>query len=385
MHSVEAWLSFNDLSQSIVGEVARGRTELLLSGSQINYCAANKQLPVSKSGCLDLTLSKFIDQVLTKALSGIFSSEKLCTKAIASIEFEVSQHSGINKNSSPPYALDRGNDKKPLVSVYWNRSAEDCIALAHETSHAMQFILSNHEQMPPVARETCAFLGELILIEWAKQNKTNLFGQLLTVWQSENSAYLGSDIDRLEEALRDPSQPYNYRLNYPLARLAAIHIFETRSIEDIRNLFSSGKNAMALIPFDAIADLANTAENYLPAMPRHDSAYPALDAYRGLGAIALLDIDYWQGPSETRIEDYYANLLVHLQNQTAFVALRADRKPIGYATWQQKSGGNSSVLTRQSAPFGDHLQLQKAVESHLGVNEIGSHHNRSSRQEQRAW
>ena len=239
--------------------------------------------------------------------------------------------------------------------------------------------------MPPVAREVCAFLGELMLIDWAQQNDTVLFQQLVLVWHDENAIYLGSDLDQLKEAIKDLNQPYDYRLNYPLARMVAAHIFETHSIDDIKKLFSSRKDAPALLSMNAIADLANAVENYLPPMPVHDKGYPALDAYRGLGAIALLDIDCWQGPSEQRLNDYYGNLLVHLQNSTAYIALRRDRKPIGYATWQKIADSNTPVLTRQSAPFGDYLQLHKALEGHLGVDHISSYHEGSSRQEQRAW
>jgi hemolysin-activating ACP:hemolysin acyltransferase len=111
-----------------------------------------------------------------------------------------------------------------------------------------------------------------------------------------------------------------------------------------------------------------------------------VDAYRVLGAMALLDIDFWKGQSEQRIEDYYSTLLHHLQNRTAFVALDEVRRPVGYAIWRKTDGEDTVTLRRQAAPFGDHLLLQKALERHLGQkSDVQAQHPRSARQEQRAW
>jgi hemolysin-activating ACP:hemolysin acyltransferase len=143
---------------------------------------------------------------------------------------------------------------------------------------------------------------------------------------------------------------------------------------------------MALLPLSKIADLAGQSQNYLPPLPAPDTTQPASDAYRALGAMALLDIDFWKGESERRIEDYYATLLHHLQNRTAFIALDEVRRPVGYATWRKAAGDNTITLTRQAAPFGDHLLLQKALERHLGQeSDVHAQHPRSARQEQMAW
>ena len=102
--------------------------------------------------------------------------------------------------------------------------------------------------------------------------------------------------------------------------------------------------------------------------------------------MALLDIDFWKGASEKRIGDYYACLLHHLQNRTAFIALDEVRRPVGYATWHKGEGDNAVTLTRQSVPFGDHLLLQKALERHLVQDgDVLALHPSSARQEQVAW
>ena len=283
-----------------------------------------------------------------------------------------------------PHTIDHGRGQPPEIRMSWQASASDLICLAHEVAHAVQLQLSAGSFMPPVARETCAFLGELALIDWARKTDTDLAASLLNVWKEENEAYFGEDCDLLRSALADPNASYTYRMNYPLARAAAIVLH--RSGADAQRLFRAGAEAMALLPLADIADLAGRLQNYLPPMPPHDAETPATNAYRALGAMALLDIDFWKGESERRIEDYYASRLHHLQTRTAFLALDDVHRPVGYATWRKAAGEDAVTLTRQAAPFGDHLLLQKALQRHLGQDsDVLAHHERSARQEQTAW
>ncbi|MCY1708410.1 hypothetical protein [Pannonibacter sp. SL95] len=238
--------------------------------------------------------------------------------------------------------------------------------------------------MPPIARETCAFLGELALIDWARRDHSALAARLSMVWREENKKYFNDDCRLLKGALTDPTSTYSYRMNYPLARAAAVMLWQAGC--DIKRLFSAGAGAMALVPISAIADAAGRARNYLPAFPPSGTAQNTVDAYRAIGVMALLDIDFRKGESERRVGDYYVALLSHLQNRTAFVALDALRRPVGYATWCKAAGDNTVTLTRQAAPFGDHLLLQTALERHLGRDtDVQAHHPRSSRQDQMAW
>ncbi|MCE2749086.1 MAG: hypothetical protein LW715_10025 [Rhodobacter sp.] len=283
-----------------------------------------------------------------------------------------------------PHTIDHGTGQPPEIRMSWQGSAADLICLAHEVAHAVQLQLSAGSFMPPVARETCAFLGELALIDWARKTDTHLAAKLLSVWQEENETYFGEDCDLLRSALADPNTSYTYRMNYPLARAAAIVMH--RSGADAQRLFRAGAKAMALLPLADIADLAGRLQNYLPPMPPPDADTQATNAYRALGAMALLDVDFWKGESEKRIEDYYASRLHHLQTKTAFLALDDVRRPVGYATWRKAAGDNAVTLIRQAAPFGDHLLLQIALQRHLGQDtDVLAHHERSARQEQTAW
>lgn len=324
-------------------------------------------------------LTTALQAVVSPALAVLFQGRDL-EAMIAAIEWGTID----DVEMARPHTLDHGVNRAPEIRMAWRGSASALMCLAHEVAHAVQLQLSAGSFMPPVARETCAFLGELALIDWVRKNNPDLASKLLSVWRDENAAYFGTDCQVLRSALADPSSPYCYQMNYPLARAAAVALW--RSGADFPQLFKAGSEAMRLLPIAAIADIAGMGQNYLPPLPLPDTDHPAIDAYRALGAMALLDIDFWKGESERRIEDYYATLLHHLQNRTAFIALDEARRPVGYATWRKATGNNTVTLTRQAAPFGDHLLLQKALERHLGQNtDVKAQHPRSARQEQVAW
>ncbi len=328
------------------------------------------------------TQNECLTNLVLPAFEAALKQPDLWNRICTEIEFSTLDPQG----DGLPHTIDRGPDRPVLIVLNWKGTPDDVICLAHEVAHALQIIFSDHKQMPPLAREVCAFLGELNVIAHARTSAPDLYPALCDVWPRENDAYLGSDIDLLAAALADPHAHYHYRQNYPIARLAAVELFNRGDGAWLCQLFSSGNDGMRHVPVIELANRAGDIANYLPAMPRPEPQTPAIDAYRSVGAMALIDIDYWEGRSETRIEDYYADLLRHLQDQTAFVALNEQRKPIGYATWSKAAQGDGCTLTRQAAPFGDHLTLQRALERHLGdMAGMTARHARSARQEQVAW
>ena len=372
---IAEWLRLHELSSDTVSDcigcIESGHLQLDLDGR------AEDQGAAAKSGfeSLDLALST----VIIPSFSAALCMESSAFAALV-------QSIGWNDVSAGelPHTIDHGVGQPPEIRMSWQGSISDLMCLAHEVAHAVQLQLSAGSFMPPVARETCAFLGELALIDWAKQNQTDLAARLLQVWREENQRYFGDDCALLRTALAEPESAYSYRMNYPLARAAAVVMW--RAGADLQRLFKAGSEAMNLLPLTKIADVAGLSQNYLPPMPPPDTDQPAINAYSALGAMALLDIDFWKGESERRIEDYYATLLHHLQNRTAFIALDEVRRPVGYASWRKAAGDNTVTLTRQAAPFGDHLLLQKALERHLGQeSDVQAQHPRSARQEQVAW
>lgn len=380
MFSISDWKRAHSLSTSSIADIiAANGAGSLTHGPSFREDAepySGDQHVVLK-GDLGYNLQAYV----VPAFSNLFGSLDEVTELVAQIEF-----AGLSRGEELPHTEDLGRGRPPVITMEWTGSADDLICLAHEVAHALQIMMSNHELMPPVVREACAFLGELALIAYCHEHAPSLKDALSDVWHAENERYLGSDLDALAEALNDPGTPYQYRLNYPLARLAAIQLHRRGAGDWCRDLFSSGRLGMQHLPIERMANMAGDLANYLPPMTAPDISQPTIDAYRSLGVMALLDIDYWQGESEKRIDDYYNGLLEHLRNRTAFIALSDDRKPVAYATWTKPAGANAVTITRQAAPFGDHLLLQQALEAHLGHAEgVTARHVRSARQEQVAW
>jgi hemolysin-activating ACP:hemolysin acyltransferase len=149
-------------------------------------------------------------------------------------------------------------------------------------------------------------------------------------------------------------------------------------------VFESGSDGMSFVPLAQMATKADEIQNYLP--PLRTDTSPATAAYQSLGVMTLLDIDAYEGPSERKIGDVYADLLKKLQDQTAFIGLREDGRPIGYATWQSQHDGNGLKITHQSAPFGDHLKLLRTLQKRFAdAGPVSAIAQRSARREQVAW
>lgn len=339
-----------------------------------------KSLP--KSSIATIEQEAAFTTLVAPAFIKAFGNNARVQKALETVKFE-----GLRPDAeSQPCMTSNGPGMPPVIAMHWSGSVDDLMCLAHEAAHALQVILSRHEFMPPVGRETCAFLGELLLIEHARKHDAKLFDALRNVWDEENEQYLGSDLDALLEASQNSEAPYDYRQNYPLARLSAVQLFMQGSGEWLEELYSSGGGVMRHLPLEEMANEASAIANYLPVMPVQDADYPAVDSYRSLGAMALLDIDCLQGEAEKPIGDYYSGLLKHMRDQSAYVVLRKDGKPLGYATWESDTSSNGVILTRQSAPFGDHLELQQALEQRLqAADSVMAHHDRSAQKEQVAW
>ena len=147
------------------------------------------------------------------------------------------------------FTLDRGPQAPPLVSLYFTGTPADLIALAHECGHAMQ-IMASHAAgtgvMPPLAREVCAFLAELTLLDHMALRDKETYGQLCTAHRADDRRYLGDDAERLRSALAngmaDREALYDHRWNYPLARIWASRIW----VSQIREawLFGGGDPAV---------------------------------------------------------------------------------------------------------------------------------------------
>ncbi|MEP4197331.1 MAG: hypothetical protein ABJL99_17050 [Aliishimia sp.] len=378
MDTFNDWTGFHRLEVTDVQDIIFAYNKASLIGSPFHErdenLVQNSHPPMGRRDALD--------KYITPAFTSILGDYLDVSKVVEKIEFQ----SFGQTDRRIPHTLTVGSDNTPTIVMEWVGTPDDLICLAHEVSHVLQYSLSEHRLMPPVARETCAFLGELIVIAQMKKINLRLFSVLAYVFEHENKAYLGADIEALLAASIKPSSQYHYRQNYPIARLAAIQMFLRGNGPWIADLFASGPGGMDHLPIAEMANRAGDQQNYLPVLPKTVTEKPAVNAYRSLGVMALLDLDYWEGTSEFSIESYYARQLAHLQDGTVFIGLGVDKKPIGYATWTQSDANNKITLTRQAAPFGDHLTLQQLLSKHVATSDgVVSHHDRSGRQEQISW
>ena len=282
----------------------------------------------------------------------------------------------------PPFFWGKATGQSQIC-VDFDGTARAMLDLAHEYGHALEFHISGRSLIPPVYREFLAFVCETILLDYLTSTYPERAEALRTVILDDDKTYLVDDFSSLATALRSKDVEYNYRWNYPVARYLLIWIRQNFEKKELGHLFRESRQLQKFLPIDEILHLS-TSRNYLPKMLPLDER-SSQSAYAKLGAMALLDIDYWDGHSNSPIVEYFEDLQKHLATDTSFLLSDIAGRPIGYATWNIASNKTNYVLNRQSAPFGDHLTLQKTLAKHLGGKCVHSENQRSSRKEQLAW
>ena len=374
MHGMDEWIRLHNFNVKLVRNIIAAFREGNLAHKPETFDGNKEGTDVSNS-TPEAPCQRFQDDtsvlshIVIPALGYFFENEKEIGRLLRHhIEFRKLANGGP-QGSLPPHTIDPGKGKAPQVFITWHGKPEDVICLAHETAHALQIILSDHETMPPVARETCAFLGELAVIEYVRKELPDLFGALCAVWERENGAYLGQDLESLTHALADPVAPYHYRLNYPLARLMAVELFRRGPGPWWHQVFSAGPKAMRFLPIQALAERAPDDPNPLPALPSEPGDNPVIKAYRSVGAIALLDLVASAPAADMSMGDYYAALLERMKAKRVFLALDEKRRPTGYAMWLEERKGGELCFDRIIAPFCDHDAMRRAARRHAEKTE----------------
>jgi hypothetical protein len=353
MHTFQDWLHLHKLEIDTIQKALLGPRAMQPPTSTQKNSGGSNSLP-QKASKIRLDRDDCFHQYVQASLVSFFGCTREIKDQLSAIEIRHIPH------GDRPHTI-HTEGKSPIVCIAWSNLPEDLICLAHEVAHALQINLSKGAFMPPVAREVCAFIGELILLDWIGDNEEGLSDALNEVWQSETENYLEADADALFAAVSDVTTAYNYNMNYPLARILATHIFSTWDRAQIYNLFVSGSESMSLLP---LAEIAKPVPNELPPFPETDQQ--ALSAYRSLGAMVLLDLECWNQDADTVISEYYGALSTHLRAQTAFIGLQQDKRPIGYATWEQTPDTKQEPrLLHLAAPFGDAQALKNMVSARM--------------------
>lgn len=383
MFTCNDWLSLHGLSaprvKGVISALGEGKLECLPS-----FLSTDSKVSVvddvisNELSSQDSCYKNIVAPTLARAFGNVSEVQHLLYNHV---EFR-----DLNNGNEVPYTVFQGSGQSPAVFMDWHGRVEDLVCLVHETAHALQMLLSRNELMPPVAREACAFVGELLLLDYVKAHLPHLHASLLDVWHRENGFYLGDCVDVLTDALNHSQISYHYYQNYPLARLAAVQVFCSTDIKFISVLFSSGNEAMAHLPIDEMASCDIGVRNPLPVLSPADPDQPAVDAYRSLGVMVLLDIESGSKAYHQRIESYYLNLLKNLQERTAFIALDNDNKPVGYATWVESNSDNNVVLTCQTALLNNRINLQRALEQYINRTKgVKASYMRKASREMLVW
>ncbi len=376
MHRTADWVSFHEMNIETVQDVLQAFQANALAESPWHWSVSHlphEGVQGSLQRCFDLI-------VCPALIDGLDPRNEHGLRAVLDrVVFAPAQEA-----TEGPHAVFDATTGVCRIAMRWQGTPADVLCLAHEAGHAAQFGLSGTDRMPPIARETCAFLAELMVIDFVQEHNAELCAGLRAAWDVDNDRYLGDDVDDLLGALKDPETPYHYRMNYPLARLASVNLVNSGkgSTNAVLQLFASGVAGMDHLCLNKMAMQADSLENYLPPFAAPDTG--ALEAFRALGAMALLDIDRYEGASEREIGTVYDDWRSHLESQTVHIAFRPDRRPFGYATWTD--AGGAVRVTGQSAPFGDHLALQRSLQRRLGPKAtVWAQAPRSARQEQAIW
>ncbi|WP_025029421.1 hypothetical protein [Nitratireductor aquibiodomus] len=242
----------------------------------------------------------------------------------------------------------RGRKTLPFVSCPYRGTASDILTVAHEFSHALQIVSSGRSTMPPLSREVCAFVGEQLLLGWVRQARPALSPHLETAWLTDNSRYLGTDLQLLRTALECGSDTYDYAWNYPIARLLAQSIGQEWTRKKIAAFFKSGEQAPALLKAYHDRPCILPQRYVLPGM--QDTGGTVSSLYRQIGGLLLLDLqDLDAGAVDHSIGDRYARLLQSMQDGSVFLALDRQQVPLGYVLWQRNGEGETVHLEHRIA------------------------------------
>ena len=160
---------------------------------------------------------------------------------IDKIEMEAPKCLQPKRTKHPkPFTYDLGFQKLPFVSLHYHGRPADLLAIAHEFGHAVQIVASwqvGVGQMPPVAREYCAFIAELALLDTQKEKAK----ALLICHQTDDVVYYGENKVTLESALLHDQSHYRYDWNYPLARQLASRLINASETDQADAIFRAGQ------------------------------------------------------------------------------------------------------------------------------------------------
>ena len=268
---------------------------------------------------------------------------------------------GFPDNLEPPFFV--GNrEAGPIVGIDFDGSARALVDLAHEFGHALQFNVANKKQVPPVWRETFAFLAEIVLLDFLIAENDERAEMVWRVMREDDKEYLVEDFLTLKAASENPEVSYQYEWNYPVARYLADWIRNYKSITEREDLFLHSSEFAEQLNANEVLRISNV-ENSLPPFPNYNPESQD-GAYAQLGAMALLETENWNDVSEISIGQFYVQCAEALKDGNALIQLDVAMRPAAYAVWQ-KENGTANIL-HQCEPFGENRVFRKSLETTTG-------------------
>jgi hypothetical protein len=239
MPTLRDWLTFNHLTSDIVA-----RRLALITQPKPPHAAA------AEAFASRLALSA--EEAWSECAASLRAAFPDLAQDVATVEATARQCFQPKRAKHPkPFTYDLGQGECPFVSLHYQHRIADLLAMAHEFGHVVQIVASGRAekaQMPPVARECCAFLAELALVRRGRAH----FAGLMAAHLADDAVYFGENRQSLEDALGSPCRPYAYDWNYPLARHVAAHLFEHGTPHTAATLFRAGQGGGTL--FASLAD-----------------------------------------------------------------------------------------------------------------------------------
>ena len=237
-HSAESIVNSNPVACWLSSQkISAGQLKLVLSVAE-----APEEISVDTNVFLELSADEAW-QLSARALSNSFPGLKAVVDEIAAQTPKLLVVS--SEKYSLPFTHDMGWGELPFISINCRGMPGDIVCIAHEMAHALQIVASqrsNHfytYDMPAIGRESCAFIGELALLDYLREKDEQLSVLCCSAWIKDSKRFLGSDRDDILTALDKKSEAFSYRWNYPLARILAAYLWEQDKALT-QDLFSMG-------------------------------------------------------------------------------------------------------------------------------------------------
>ncbi len=263
----------------------------------------------------------------------------------------------------PPHTVAR-QEGHPEIRMHWSGAFGDLVALAHEAAHALQIQLTKPHFVAPVIREACAFLGELALIDFVNARNPVLARNLAAVWGRESLVYFGDDAALLLAALCSPSAGYCYRMNYPLARAAAVCLYQKSDPAQTHSLFAQKPSTSGLLPLEEIAASAQSHRTLALPLIGPEEENPTINVYRQLGAVTCLELESSGDLATQTVGVVYQTMADPVRDERLFIATVPGGRPYGYCFWDRDQAGDI-FIAQQQALSGECQHLQDGFREYL--------------------